>query len=700
MTSCFLLLLLPCLYAGYNECYNYVEINDTTRNVNHADYDVGRNGWSREHCDKNVLNSSVWVRFIAAGNEVVPTSPPDHNRCNSRGSGYQTYNSPTTLYATTTGTICYRYGALCHLSSTGSTTLCPGYYVYRLTPPTRCVYRVCTTAGMMSASPTMKPTIRPTNPCVDIYDYCIIVAANGYCYHDDRNIRIEVQSMCPHSCGTCFNTTIVPTLKPSMLPTSAPTTPTITPTQTPPTDIPTAAPSTVSPSVGPTIRPTSKPSMPPTLAPTTNTPTVSPPTDTPTAAPSTLAPSVGPTVKPSDSPSPRPSFSPTCGDLIGYCQLISTSCSTAHPETKIYMTNNCASSCGFCSAAPTGAPTFECIDRYGYCRNGSLAGACTAKNYEARVSFLYDCPVSCGTCHGETLTPTTLPTIKPTSEPTIVPTLKPSLNPSKQPTYNPTSGPTKAPTCQDLVDYCNYVKGSCTSADVAIREKMHDECASTCGLCTLQPTASPTAPCVDLYSWCSDLAMNGACFSSDHEARMRFQSDCPLSCNTCYNQTASPSYQPTLTPTIGPSSSPTLSPVCLDTIGYCNLLKGYCNSDEISLRDRARLQEGCSYTCLFCTEGSIEHSAVGVGFNHTQELTVPTMAPQKETRRIVTEQIPGSADFLIVVGSMSTVTILACLLRCALLRSEKTLRLVRRYFNQIAHLKDFNGSSNRSNGVY
>merc|ERR1719204_1999815 len=117
----------------------------------------------------------------------------------------------------------------------------------------------------------------------------------------------------------------------------------------------------------------------------------------------------------------------------------------------------------------------------------------------------------------------------PVIEPTIHPTKKPSRSPSKQPTIEPTT----APTCQDLLSYCSYVKGSCSSADVSEREKLHNECASTCGLCTLPPTASPTAPCVDMYSYCSDLAKNGACYNSDHEARMHFQLDCPVSCNTC-----------------------------------------------------------------------------------------------------------------------------------------------------------------------
>lgn len=362
------------------------------------------------------------------------------------------------------------------------------------------------------------------------------------------------------------------------------------------------------------------------------------------------------------------------------------------------MLNNCAATCGFCSEAPTGAPTVKCINRYDYCRDGALAGACTAKHYEARVSFLYDCPVSCGTCHGKTLTPTVLPTIQPSSEPTIAPSVKPSLYPSKQPTDNPTSGPTGAPTCQDLLDYCNFVEGSCRSAKISVRKKMHEECASTCGLCTLQPTASPTASCVDLYSYCSDLAKKGACYNSDHGARMQFQIDCPLSCNTCHNQTASPSYQPTLTPTVDPSNSPTMSPVCLDTIGYCPLLKDYCNTDELSIR--TKLEEGCSSTCLFCIEESTEHSAVGVGFNHTKEPTVPpTRAPQKVTRRVVTNQSQGSADSLIVVGILSIVTLLASLLLYVLWSSDKMLRLVRRYFNVIAHLGDANGSCNRSNGA-
>lgn len=519
----------------------------------------------------------------------------------------------------------------------------------------------------------------PTKPCVEVYEYCSILASNGYCYHDDRSVRSDIQSQCPVSCGTCSNT-IAPTPKPSMLPSTAPTAPTVTPTQTPPTDIPTVAPSTVSPSVGPTITPTSKPSMVPTIEPTTSMPTVSPPTGTPTAAPSTLAPSVGPTDKPTDSPSRQPSLSPTCGDNVGYCQLISKSCSSKHAQTKRYMGNNCASTCGFCSEAPTAAPTVKCFNRYEYCRDGALAGACTAKDYEARVSFLHDCPVSCGTCHGKTLTPTILPTIQPTIEPTVAPTVKPSINPSTQPTDNPTSGPTGAPTCQDLLDYCNFVEGSCRSAKISVRKKMHKECASTCGLCSLQPTASPTDPCVDLYSYCSDLAKKGACYNISHKARMHFQNDCPLSCNTCHNQTVSPSSQPTLTPTVDPSNSPTLSPVCLDTIGYCHLLKGYCNSDVISIRKK--VQEGCPSTCLFCMEGS------------TEPTVAPTRAPQNVTRRLVTKQSSGSADSRIAVGILSIVTLLACLLLYVLLRSDKSFRLVRRYFNGIAHLEDSNGSGN------
>jgi len=362
------------------------------------------------------------------------------------------------------------------------------------------------------------------------------------------------------------------------------------------------------------------------------------------------------------------------------------------------MVNNCAATCGFCSEAPTGAPTVKCINRYDYCRDGALAGACTAKDYEARVSFLNDCPVSCGTCHGKTLTPTVLPTIQPTSEPTTAPTVKPSLNPSKQPTDNPTSGPTGAPTCQDLIKYCSFVKGRCRSSKISERTKMHKECASTCGQCSLQPTASPTAPCVDLYSYCTDLAKKGACYNNiDHEARMQFQIDCPLSCNTCHNQTVSPSNQPTLSPTVDPSNSPTMSPVCLDTIGYCDLLKDYCNSDELSIR--TKLQEACSSTCLFCVEGSKEHSAVGVGFNDTKEPTVtPTRAPQKVTRRVVTNESQGSTDSPIVVGILSIVALLASLLLYVFMRSDKRLRLVQRYFNGIAHLEDTNGSCNGSNG--
>jgi len=603
MSRCFLLIILPCLYAGSSECNNYVTVNDPTRNVG---YPGGRT------CDRDFFQANVWYRFISSGNEMIPISMPVSGQsCYTHATGYQTYSQPTLLYGTTYGTICYNWGSnSCWASRSGKTTLCNGYYVYQLSSTGgACQKRICTTAYVEPTSrPTNPPTLRPTSPCADTFDYCSILAANGYCYHDDQNIRVEVQNECALSCGTCFNTTIGPTLKPSMPPTLAPTAPTLTPT------------------LVPSVRPT-------------------------------VVPSVKPTESPTDYPSRLPSSAPTCDDLLDYCSLISSTCNSEHAGTKAQMSQNCASTCGFCSPAPTKAPTVECVDKYEYCKHGSAAGGCHASNYEARMSFVHDCPFSCGTICDD------FPTVKPTSQPTTEPL-----------TNYPTSGPTGAPTCQDILVYCDFIKTNCSSVNINIQQKMQNECASTCGLCTSQPTPYSTGPCADLYSYCPDLAMSGACYNSNPEGRMDFHSDCPMSCNTCYNKTMTPTGQPSFSPTGSPSLSPTpvnpslapTTPVCIDMIGYCNLLSDYCDFNESSIR--VKLQEDCSHTCGFCDGASTEHPGVVVGSNNTKE---PTVQPSSAShRRIVTTTIrPFFAE--ISIGVTCVVALLVCLLRYVLGRSSK-----------------------------
>jgi len=164
--------------------------------------------------------------------------------------------------------------------------------------------------------------------------------------------------------------------------------------------------------------------------------------------------------------------------------------SSTHVATQGKMAKNCASSCGFCSLSPTEASIVPCVDSYGYCAEGALAGACHSKNNEARMNFIIDCPVSCGTCYGETVFPTSRPTVFPSDFPTKDPSYIPSMLPSVRPTFRPTAIPTNAPTCVDLIEYCEFVKSSCDSSHYTVRTKMQSYCAHTCH-CTEQPTQSP-----------------------------------------------------------------------------------------------------------------------------------------------------------------------------------------------------------------
>jgi len=338
--------------------------------------------------------------------------------------------------------------------------------------------------------------------------------------------------------------------------------------------------------------PTHQPSLSPTLAPTTPTitPSQSPSTHTPTLTPSTMLPTKRPTTIPTKTPTKQPTGGPTCNDRIDYCGLLSSFCNSTEAATQMKMSQDCSSTCGLCSSTPTEAPSESCVDRYKFCEHGALNGGCRVQHYETRSRFISDCPYSCETCHGATLTPTYHPTSLPTISPTTPPTDKPSLRPSEVPTAHPTKRPTSAPTCNDLLLYCWVIKANCSSSDQFVQSEMRSNCALTCGFCTSRPTISPSEPCVDSYSYCSELAIEGACFNGDYETRVHFRNDCPVSCSTCHGNTVAPSEQPSI--------SPTGTPTCRDMIGYCNLLLPYCNSSFL----QAKVQRDCAQTCGFCTD--------------------------------------------------------------------------------------------------
>jgi hypothetical protein len=120
--------------------------------------------------------------------------------------------------------------------------------------------------------------------------------------------------------------------------------------------------------------------------------------------------------------------------------------------------------------------------------------------------------------------------------------------------------------------------------------------STACVFATLPPTARPsnsnfpTAPCIDLYDYCSAVALNGNCYTKDWDSRMEIQSHCPLSCETCWNATVVPTSAPTPTPK--PRD-------CADNIGYCNIIRTSCTSSDADTL--LRMISECSLTCGFCT---------------------------------------------------------------------------------------------------
>jgi len=281
---------------------------------------------------------------------------------------------------------------------------------------------------------SLSPTIAPTgSPCVNKLAWCDHAEENGMCYAEDHETRIFISNECPVSCGTCFNSTLMPTSLPTYLPTLSPTRPTMSPSR--------------------------KPSREPTHHPTV-----------------------------------MPTASPTCIDAIHFCVVIQSFCNSSNTETKHQMATACAATCGFCTLEPTeiptAAPSLPCKDSYAYCLALAQRGACYDEDRSARLHFQSECPVSCGTCNNRTVSPTSLPSPIPTIEPTT-PTSAPSLSPSGQPIPYPTVVPTGSPTCVDTIAYCNIIESYCKNTDSHTLAKMLRDCTATCGYCTLQPSYQP-----------------------------------------------------------------------------------------------------------------------------------------------------------------------------------------------------------------
>jgi len=396
--------------------------------------------------------------------------------------------------------------------------------------------------GLCTLQPTQFPTAEPSIPCKDAYAYCPVLARSGGCYQENHHARIHFQSECPVSCGTCNNKTVSPTSIPSPQPTTNPTTPTFSPSLSPsreptlyPTRIPTMSPTCVdtitycsviesycknadpptlskmltdcaatcgfctlqpsrNPTTSPSIVPTGSPSADPMLSPST-LPTM-PPTMPPSNLPSS-SPSISPTKKPSQSPafapttlpttsplSPTvlPSHLPTVGPTLPPSKYPSKSPSLGPTESPSLEPSAVPSN--YPTLIPTTDPSIsptQCEDLFVFCSELASSGACYDDDYDTRNEIHRDCPVSCGTCNNNTISPTASPSIMP------------SAGPTEQPSPYPSEVPTLEPTCADLVGYCGKILRFCSSVDPVKTRLMKTFCAASCGLCTLQPSSNLSA---------------------------------------------------------------------------------------------------------------------------------------------------------------------------------------------------------------
>jgi hypothetical protein len=322
------------------------------------------------------------------------------------------------------------------------------------------------TCGSCTLKPTAIPTFVPSDACVDSYAYCSALTQRGACYDENLSARFHFQNKCPVSCGTCNNRTVSPTMLPSPSPTISPTTP-------------------------------------------------------------TSAPSRSPSERPSLYPTSIPTASPTCVDTITYCNSIQSYCKSSDPDTLAKMQTDCAATCGFCTLQPSRQPTTDptdiptrlpstapvqpsaiptkfptkrpstsptnspssspslvpsatnmpsksptpCEDLFFLCNELALTGACYDDDRNTRNEIHKDCPISCGTCYNNTVSPTASPTILP------------SPRPSKQPSQYPSLVPTSEPTCADLVGYCRKITQYCSTSDSKKALVMKKQCSKTCGFC-------------------------------------------------------------------------------------------------------------------------------------------------------------------------------------------------------------------------
>jgi hypothetical protein len=130
-----------------SQCTSYTINADSTRSVTNT-------GCQNCISDTSAYLTAGWYRFTEGAGTRLLTTPPSTTMCGATYPGWFNGTLPTTVGATSTGSLCINYASnLCYVSwssSPVSATNCNGFYVFYLTPILIGSSRYCTTAWSTS----------------------------------------------------------------------------------------------------------------------------------------------------------------------------------------------------------------------------------------------------------------------------------------------------------------------------------------------------------------------------------------------------------------------------------------------------------------------------------------------------------------------------------------------------------------------
>ncbi|XP_028404228.1 uncharacterized protein LOC114526893 [Dendronephthya gigantea] len=128
-------------FIHYPECSAYTWLTENSRNRNHL---TTAPNYGSLKCDNTL--STGWHRFGGGAGVKMPTTCVGEHRCLGDFAGWMRGDHPTISDGKVTRSVCFSHGSNCCVWSDDIEVLnCGGYFVYKLSPPSRCRARYCGT---------------------------------------------------------------------------------------------------------------------------------------------------------------------------------------------------------------------------------------------------------------------------------------------------------------------------------------------------------------------------------------------------------------------------------------------------------------------------------------------------------------------------------------------------------------------------